>query len=70
MLVWALARGVTSQRLALVRNRIRFAVEAVPPGPVRTMSIYAGDGWDLVGAFAAYPRRSDVQGLLVEIDQC
>jgi len=34
------------------------------------MSIYAGDGWDLVGAFAAYPRRSDVQGLLVEIDQC
>jgi hypothetical protein len=60
--------SVTSQRLAVVREWIRLAVEAVPPGPVRTVSICAGDGRDLVGALAGHPRRSDVRGLLVEID--
>ncbi len=60
--------SATSQRLAVVREWIRFAVEAVPPGPVRTVSICAGDGRDLIGALAGHPRRSDVRGLLVEID--
>jgi hypothetical protein len=60
--------SITSQRLAVVRDRIRLSVEAIPPGPVRTVSICAGDGRDLVGALAEHPRRTDVQGLLVEID--
>jgi hypothetical protein len=60
--------SINSQRLAVVREWIRFAVEAAPPGPVRTVSICAGDGRDLVGALAGHPRREDVQGLLVEID--
>src|SRR5258705_3101786 len=60
--------SVNSQRLAVVREWIRFAVEAAPPGLVRTVSICAGDGRDLGGALAGPPRRSDVQGLLVEID--
>src|SRR5262249_16346501 len=58
--------SVTSKRLAVVRDWIRRAVEAMPPGPVRTVSICAGDGRDLVGALAEHPRRSDVQGLLIE----
>jgi hypothetical protein len=61
-------RSVTSQRLAVVRNWIRVSVEAMPPGPVRTVSICAGDGRDLVGALTEHPRRGDVRGRLVEID--
>jgi len=60
--------SITSQRLAVVRKWIRFSVEAMPVGPVRTVSICAGDGRDLVGALAEHPRRTDVHGLLVEID--
>jgi hypothetical protein len=60
--------SITSQRLAVVRDWIRYSVEEMPPGPVRTVSICAGDGRDLVGALAEHPRRRDVQGLLVEID--
>jgi hypothetical protein len=60
--------SITSQRLAVVCDWIRFSVEAMPPGPVRTVSICAGDGRDLVGALAEHPRRTDVQGLVVEID--
>lgn len=60
--------SVTSQRLGVVREWIRLSVEAAPPGPVRTVSICAGDGRDLVGALAGHPRRNDVQGLLIEID--
>jgi len=61
-------QSITSQRLAVVQDWIRYSVEALPPGPVRTVSICAGDGRDLVGALAEHPRRTDVQGLLVEID--
>jgi hypothetical protein len=60
--------SITSKRLAVVRDWIRFSVEAMPPGPVRTVSICAGDGRDLVGALAEHPRRTDVQGWLIEID--
>jgi SAM-dependent methyltransferase len=61
-------QSLTSQRLAVVREWIRLTVEAMPPGPVRTVSICAGDGRDLGGALAEHPRRGDVRGLLVEID--
>jgi hypothetical protein len=60
--------SITSQRLAVVRDWIRHSIETMPPGPVRTVSMCAGDGRDLVGALAEHPRRTDVQGLLVEID--
>lgn len=60
--------SVTSQRLAVVRDWIRFWIEAMPSGPVRTVSFCAGDGRDLIGALADHPRRNDMRGLLVEID--
>jgi hypothetical protein len=60
--------SVNSQRLAVVRDWIKFVVDAAPPGAVRTVSLCAGDGRDLVGALSKHPRRGDVQGLLVEID--
>jgi hypothetical protein len=61
-------RSVTSQRLVVVQEWIRSAVEALPSGPVRTVSVCAGDGRDLTGALAEHPRRRDVRGLLIELD--
>jgi len=57
-----------AQRLPVVREHIRLAVEAAPPGPVRVVSLCAGDGRDVIGALAEHPRREDVNGRLVEID--
>lgn len=58
----------TSRRLAVVRDRIRLAVDAAPPGPIRVVSLCAGDGRDVTGALAGHPRQADVRGLLTEID--
>jgi hypothetical protein len=60
--------SVTSRRLAVVQDRIRLAVDAAAPGPVRVVSFCAGDGRDLTGALAGHPRRADVTGRLTEID--
>lgn len=57
-----------SQRLAAVQLRLREAVDAAPPGPVRLVSACAGQGHDVVGALAAHPRAADVTGRLVELD--
>ncbi len=55
-------------RLGVVRDRIRDALDRYPPGPVRVVSLCAGDGRDLFGVLAGHPRRDDVTGLLVEWD--
>jgi len=55
-------------RLAVVQERIRAAVDGAPPGPLRAVSLCAGQGLDLIGALAGHPRRHDVTGRLVELD--
>jgi hypothetical protein len=57
-----------AKRLTVVREQIRAAVDAAPPGPVPVVSLCAGDGRDLIGALADHPRRDDVRGRLVELD--
>jgi hypothetical protein len=57
-----------SRRLAWVQGRIRTALDDAPPGPVRVISICAGQGRDLIGALADHPRRGDVTARLVELD--
>jgi len=57
-----------AQRLACVRERIRAALDAAPPGPLRAVSLCAGQGRDLIGALAGHPRRADVTARLVELD--
>lgn len=57
-----------SRRLAAVRERIRAILDARPPGPIRAVSLCAGQGRDLLGALADHPRRHDVTGRLVELD--
>ncbi len=57
-----------SRRLATVIQLIRQALEAAPPGPIRVVSLCAGDGRDLLGALSAHPRSEDVRARLVELD--
>jgi hypothetical protein len=57
-----------ARRLGWVQDRIRAALDDAPPGPVRAISICAGQGRDLIGALAGHPRRGDVTARLVELD--
>jgi Putative methyltransferase len=57
-----------AQRLAAVQDQIRIALDAAPPGPMRAISVCAGQGRDLIGALEGHPRRADVTARLVELD--
>jgi len=58
-----------SQRLALVQTQFRASLDRAPPGPVRVVSICAGQGHDVIGVLAEHPRRGDVSVRLVELDE-
>ncbi len=55
-------------RLAAVQERIRIALDEAPAGPIRVLSLCAGQGRDLIPVVAAHPRRADVTARLVEFD--
>lgn len=57
-----------SSRLALVKERIREALDAAPEGELRVVSLCAGQGRDLIEVLAEHPRRKDVTARLVELD--
>jgi hypothetical protein len=57
-----------SRRLRCVQERIRLALDTAPPGPVRAVSLCAGQGRDLLGVLAEHPRAGDVRARLVEWD--
>lgn len=57
-----------SRRLSWVQDRIRVALDEAPPGPVRAISLCAGQGRDLIGVLSDHPRRGDVTARLVELD--
>src|SRR5262245_23297137 len=44
-----------SQRLAVVQQYIRMVLDNAPPGPVRVVSMCAGEGRDLLGVLAEHP---------------
>jgi hypothetical protein len=56
------------RRLETVRRHIAAALDVAPIGPLRILSICAGDGRDLIGALRDHPRRNDVTATLVELD--
>ena len=56
------------RRLVIVIRVIRRALEELPPGPVRVISLCAGQATDLLGALDGHPRAPDVTGRLVELD--
>ena len=51
-----------------MRERIRIALDAAPPGPVAVLALAAGEGRDLLPVLAEHPRRDEVTALLVELD--
>jgi hypothetical protein len=60
--------GGMARRLSWVQGRIRAALDEAPSGPVRVISLCAGQGRDLIGVLADHPRRGDVTARLVELD--
>lgn len=57
-----------SRRLVVVQQAIRGWADAQPPGPLRVLSLCAGQAHDIVGALRDHSRRADVSGPLVELD--
>jgi hypothetical protein len=57
-----------ARRLAAVRARIADALDAAPAGPLRAISMCAGQSRDLVPVLAGHPRGRDVTARLVELD--
>jgi hypothetical protein len=55
-------------RLRVVREHVSRCLDFQPPGPVKVLSICAGDARDLIGLLAVHPRRGDVTAYLVEND--
>ena len=58
-----------ARRLRVVQERIRAVLDGSPPGPLRVVSLCAGQGRDLLGVLADHPRRADVRARLVELDE-
>jgi hypothetical protein len=56
-----------TQRLATVVAMICEHADAAPPGPIRVLSLCAGDCRDLTEAMVGHPRRRDVTGAVVEL---
>jgi hypothetical protein len=57
-----------AQRLGVVQELIRTALDGCPPGPIRVISMCAGDGRDILGVLPGHPRQADVRARLVELD--
>jgi hypothetical protein len=57
-----------SWRLGVVQAGLRSRLDAAPDGPIRLLSLCAGDGRDVLGVLADHPRAADVSATLVELD--
>lgn len=55
-------------RLLVVQDLIATALDEAPPGPVRVISMCAGQGRDLIGVARRHRRGRDLSGILVEAD--
>jgi hypothetical protein len=57
-----------AERLLAVQARITEALDQAPEGPIRAVSICAGQGRDLIDVLRGHPRHRDVAARLVELD--
>ena len=57
-----------ARRLVAVQHGIARALDGLAPGPIRILSLCAGDGRDLVPVVAGHARRRDVDAVLIEQD--
>jgi hypothetical protein len=64
----AYTRERFQQRLLAVQQQLRTNLDEAAAGPVKLISLCAGDGRDVVGVLETHERRSDVSAWLVELD--
>jgi hypothetical protein len=57
-----------SARLRRVRRHLSKAIDQAPAGPVRLISLCAGQGKDVLAVLPDHPRRHEVRAVLVEAD--
>ena len=57
-----------STRLRLVRGHLSEALDRAPPGPVRLVSLCAGQGLDVLGVLPGTRAGREVSAVLVEFD--
>jgi hypothetical protein len=57
-----------SARLRWVRYQLSQAIDRAPAGPVRLVSLCAGQGRDVIGVLPGHPRRDEVRAVLIEAD--
>ncbi len=57
------------RRLVVVQRLVGSALDDAPSGPVRVISVCAGQGHDLIGVIAQHRRREQVAARLVELDE-
>lgn len=57
-----------SRRLTAVTSAIHEHLDTAPFGPIRVLSLCAGDGRDLCAAAVGHARRTDIEGTLIELD--
>ncbi|MEW2484368.1 class I SAM-dependent methyltransferase [Mycobacterium sp. NPDC049093] len=57
-----------AHRLRAVQTLIGQALDEAPAGPLRVVSLCAGQGRDLLEVLSDHPRRDDVRARLVELD--
>jgi hypothetical protein len=57
-----------SARLHSVQRYLSLAISRVPSGPVRLVSLCAGQGHDVIGVLPGHPRGGEVTAVLVEAD--
>jgi len=57
-----------SRRLRHVQRRLADGLDNAPAGPIRLISLCAGEGRDVIGVLPTHPRRDDVTARLVELD--
>ncbi len=56
-----------SRRLVVVQEYLRRAIDE-RPGPLRIVSMCAGEGRDVLGVLAEHPRRDEIVARLVELE--
>jgi hypothetical protein len=55
-------------RLLVVQDLIATVLDELPPGPIRVISMCAGQGRDVIGVARRHRRGGDLAGVLVEAD--
>ena len=56
-----------SRRLVVVQDYLRRAIDE-RPGPLRIISMCAGEGRDVLGVLAGHPRAAEITARLVELE--